>query len=182
MANEISDAAAGFLVGAGEGAQVLLGGLAVQFKLRAGQTAGRLSITEMRLDPYRLVAPHVHADEDEYTYVAAGKIGVRVADEEFEAMRPRLWRLRRRWPMTPDPASRQVSGMGTGQAGLSAIWELSTLAAEWHRTYSGTRPDLARALEFYDRWLPGTMRRIPTSPAHAGRTAFTVTASPASAP
>ena len=41
-----------------------------------------------------------------------------------------------------------------------AIWELSTLAAEWHRTYRGTRPDLARALEFHDRWLPGTMRRI----------------------
>ena len=41
-----------------------------------------------------------------------------------------------------------------------AIWELSTLAAEWHRTYSGSRPDLARALEFHDRWLPGTMRRI----------------------
>jgi hypothetical protein len=41
-----------------------------------------------------------------------------------------------------------------------AIWELSTLAAEWHRTYGGNRPDLARALEFYDRWLPGTMRRI----------------------
>jgi hypothetical protein len=43
---------------------------------------------------------------------------------------------------------------------IHAIWELSTLAAEWHRTYGGTRPDLARALEFYDRWLPGTMRRI----------------------
>jgi hypothetical protein len=43
---------------------------------------------------------------------------------------------------------------------IQAIWELSTLAAEWHRTYSGTRPDLARALEFHDRWLPGTMRRI----------------------
>jgi|SRR5450755_598344 hypothetical protein len=41
-----------------------------------------------------------------------------------------------------------------------AIWELSTLAAEWHRTYSGSHPDLARALEFHDRWLPGTMRRI----------------------
>jgi hypothetical protein len=26
--------------------------------------------------------------------------------------------------------------------------------------YDGERPDLARALEFYDRWLPGTMRRI----------------------
>ena len=41
-----------------------------------------------------------------------------------------------------------------------AIWELSTLAAEWHHTYSTNHPDLARALEFYDRWLPGTMRRI----------------------
>ena len=43
---------------------------------------------------------------------------------------------------------------------IQAIWELSTLASEWHRTYAGARPDLARALEFYDRWLPGTMRRI----------------------
>jgi hypothetical protein len=43
---------------------------------------------------------------------------------------------------------------------IHAIWELSTLAAEWHHTYGGTRPDLARALEFYDRWLPNTMRRI----------------------
>ena len=43
---------------------------------------------------------------------------------------------------------------------IHAIWELSTLAAEWHRTYGAPRADLARALEFYDRWLPGTMRRI----------------------
>jgi hypothetical protein len=43
---------------------------------------------------------------------------------------------------------------------IHAVRELSTLVAEWHRTYGGTRPDLARALEFYDRWLPGTMRRI----------------------
>jgi hypothetical protein len=41
-----------------------------------------------------------------------------------------------------------------------AIWELSTLAAEWHRTYSSNRPSLDRALEFHDRWLPGAMRRI----------------------
>ena len=41
-----------------------------------------------------------------------------------------------------------------------AIWELSTLAAEWHRTYTRNRPSLDRALEFHDRWLPGTMRRI----------------------
>ena len=43
---------------------------------------------------------------------------------------------------------------------IHAVWELSTLAAEWHRAYGGTRPELARALEFYDRWLPNTLRRI----------------------
>jgi hypothetical protein len=43
---------------------------------------------------------------------------------------------------------------------IHAVWELSTLAAEWHRAYSGPHPDLARALEFYHRWPPGTMRRI----------------------
>jgi hypothetical protein len=41
-----------------------------------------------------------------------------------------------------------------------AVWELSTLAAEWHRTYTRNRPSLDRALEFHDRWLPGTIRRI----------------------
>jgi hypothetical protein len=43
---------------------------------------------------------------------------------------------------------------------IHVIWELSTLAAQWHRTYQRARPDLALALEFHDRWLPGTMRRI----------------------
>lgn len=85
MAKEIFQAPPGSLVGIGEGAEVLLGGLAVQFKLRAPHTGGQLSISEMTLDPHRLVPPHVHADEDEYTYVAAGMIGVRVGDEEFEA-------------------------------------------------------------------------------------------------
>ena len=36
---------------------------------------------------------------------------------------------------------------------IHAVWELSTLAAEWHRTYNGGRSNLTRALEFYDRWL-----------------------------
>ena len=43
---------------------------------------------------------------------------------------------------------------------IHAIWELSTLAAEWHRTYRSSHPDLTRALEFHDRWLPGIMRRV----------------------
>jgi hypothetical protein len=47
-----------------------------------------------------------------------------------------------------------------GQNHIHAIWELSTLAAAWRHAYGGQRPDLGRALEFYDRWLPGAMRRI----------------------
>jgi hypothetical protein len=43
---------------------------------------------------------------------------------------------------------------------VHAVWELSTLAAARHHAYGGQHPDLARALDFYDRWLPGTMRRI----------------------
>jgi hypothetical protein len=43
---------------------------------------------------------------------------------------------------------------------IHAIWELSTLAATWQHAYGGPRPDLGRALEFHDRWFPGTMRRI----------------------
>jgi hypothetical protein len=35
-----------------------------------------------------------------------------------------------------------------------------------HVLVSYRRPDLARALEFYDRWLPSTMRRV----AHITRT------------
>ena len=45
-------------------------------------------------------------------------------------------------------------------AQIHAVGELFTLAAAWRHVDSGQRPDLARALEFYDRWLPGTMRRV----------------------
>jgi hypothetical protein len=41
-----------------------------------------------------------------------------------------------------------------------AVWELSTLAAEWRRIYQRSAPDLAGALDFHDRWLPGVARRL----------------------
>jgi hypothetical protein len=41
-----------------------------------------------------------------------------------------------------------------------AVWELSTLAAEWRRIYQRPVPDLAGALDFHDRWLPGVARRL----------------------
>jgi hypothetical protein len=78
--HEIFKAPAGFLVVLARKHRYCPAASPSQFKLRAGQAAGRLSTTKMTLDPHRLVPPHVHADQDEYTYVAAGTIGVRVAD------------------------------------------------------------------------------------------------------
>jgi hypothetical protein len=40
------------------------------------------------------------------------------------------------------------------------LWELSTLAVQWRRAYDRPHPDLALALEWHDRWLPGVMRRV----------------------
>jgi hypothetical protein len=60
------------------------------------------------------------------------------------------------------PDRNAVSAAAAGPAAFTPSWELSTLAAAWHHAYGGQRPDLARALEFYDRWLPGIMRRIAT--------------------
>jgi len=41
-----------------------------------------------------------------------------------------------------------------------ALWELGTIAARWRQAYERDRPDLALALEWQDRWLPGAMHRI----------------------
>jgi hypothetical protein len=43
----------------------------------------------------------------------------------------------------------------------SAIWELSTLHAEWIRTYGDEdNRDLAAALAWHDRYLPGVLARL----------------------
>lgn len=41
-----------------------------------------------------------------------------------------------------------------------AVWELGTIAVAWRRAYVRRRPDLALALDWHDRWLPGAMRRL----------------------
>jgi hypothetical protein len=54
---------------------------------------------------------------------------------------------------------------------IHAIWEVSTLAAEWHRTYGGTRPDLARAWSSTTDGCPAPCAASPTSLATACRSA-----------
>lgn len=47
-----------------------------------------------------------------------------------------------------------------------ALRELGVLAVWWQFVYGRARPDAALALEFHDRWLPGTMRRIAEATQH----------------
>jgi quercetin dioxygenase-like cupin family protein len=71
-----------FTLEATGGKSVALGGLGVQFKLWGDQTQGRLAVVEHPMDAGRLVPPHVHANEDEYSYVLQGEFGVRIGDLE----------------------------------------------------------------------------------------------------
>ncbi len=73
------------LVPAGDAKSVWLGGLGVVFKISGEDTNGTLAIVEHPIEPGRLVPPHQHSREDEYSYVLEGEIGVRIGDQEFTA-------------------------------------------------------------------------------------------------
>lgn len=64
-----------------DGLKVDIGGLGVDFKVWGEATAGGLSIVEHPMEPRRLVPPHVHATEDELSYVLEGTFGARVGDQ-----------------------------------------------------------------------------------------------------
>jgi quercetin dioxygenase-like cupin family protein len=69
----------------GEGRSVWLGGMGVVFKVSGAETGGAFAIVEHPIEPGRLVLPHVHLHEDEYSYVLEGTIGARVGDHEVTA-------------------------------------------------------------------------------------------------
>jgi len=68
--------------GQGEGGS--FGGLGVHFKIDGTRTGGRFSIVEHPIDPRRLIRPHIHSSEDEYSFVIEGLIGARIGDEIVE--------------------------------------------------------------------------------------------------
>jgi mannose-6-phosphate isomerase-like protein (cupin superfamily) len=69
----------------GEGRSVWLGGMGVVFKVSGTATGGAFAVVEHPIEPGRLVLPHVHQHEDEYSYVLEGTIGARVGDHEVVA-------------------------------------------------------------------------------------------------
>ena len=68
-----------------EGRSVWLGGMGVVFKVSGADTGGAFAVVEHPIEPGRLVLPHVHLREDEYSYVLEGTIGARVGDQDVTA-------------------------------------------------------------------------------------------------
>ena len=68
-----------------EGDLVWFGGVGAHFKLSAEQTRGAFSLIVQPVEPGRLVPPHVHWGEDEFSYVLEGELGARVGDQEVVA-------------------------------------------------------------------------------------------------
>jgi quercetin dioxygenase-like cupin family protein len=79
-------AAVRHVVGPDEGEVVHLLALGVRFMIDGETTGGALSLVEHPLPPRALGAPvHTHRNEDEYSYVLEGRVGVQLGDDVLEA-------------------------------------------------------------------------------------------------
>jgi quercetin dioxygenase-like cupin family protein len=70
----------------GDAERADLPGLGNLFLLRGHRTDGRFALVEHTIAPRALAAPiHTHRNEDEYSYVLAGRMGAMVGDDVIEA-------------------------------------------------------------------------------------------------
>ena len=68
------------------GDRVNLLALGVRFMIDAETTGGAFSLVEHPLPPRALGSPlHTHRNEDEYSYILEGRVGVQLGDEVLEA-------------------------------------------------------------------------------------------------
>lgn len=74
------------ILGPAEGESVHLLALGVRFMIDGETTGGAFSLVEHPLPPRALGAPlHTHRNEDEYSYVLEGRLGVQLGEEVLEA-------------------------------------------------------------------------------------------------
>jgi mannose-6-phosphate isomerase-like protein (cupin superfamily) len=73
-------------VGPGDGERADFPALGNRFIVRSDDTGGRFALIEHTVSPRSLGAPtHVHANEDEYSYVLSGELGVQLGEEVLAA-------------------------------------------------------------------------------------------------
>ncbi len=74
------------VLGPDEGERVHLLALGVRFMIDGTQTGGAFSLVEHPLPPRALGSPiHTHANEDEYSYILEGRVGLQLGEELIDA-------------------------------------------------------------------------------------------------
>jgi mannose-6-phosphate isomerase-like protein (cupin superfamily) len=74
------------IVGPADGAEGFLGSIGVRFMIDGSEADERFSLVEHPMSPRALAAPlHLHAREDEYSYVLEGRMGALLGDDVVEA-------------------------------------------------------------------------------------------------
>ena len=145
-----------------ESRSISLGGLGVIHKFSGQDTGGSFSIVEHPLQPGTLAAPpHTHLNEDEYSYVLEGEVGVQIGEQEFTAL-PGAYILKPRgvphtfWNAGVVPARIiEIISPAGFEKYFDEIGEVISEAA------SG-EPDVAKIMEIAGRYgLSMQMERIP---------------------
>ncbi|HET7571676.1 MAG TPA: cupin domain-containing protein [Gaiellaceae bacterium] len=74
------------ILGPDAGESVNLLALGVRFMVEGASTGAAFALVEHPLPPRALGAPvHTHANEDEYSYVLEGRLGIQLGDDVLEA-------------------------------------------------------------------------------------------------
>src|SRR5579872_2182821 len=74
------------VIGPTDGKAGFLGSIGVRFMIEGVEAGNRFSMVEHPMSPRALAAPlHRHHNEDEYSFVLAGRMGALLGDEHLEA-------------------------------------------------------------------------------------------------
>ena len=86
MSEEPMSAEERVVIAPGEGYSISLGGLGIIHKLSGEDTGGSFAIVEHPLQPGALAAPpHTHLNEDEFSLVLEGEVGVQIGERVYRA-------------------------------------------------------------------------------------------------
>jgi mannose-6-phosphate isomerase-like protein (cupin superfamily) len=74
------------IIGPDDGDRADFPALRNRYILRGADTGGGFALIEHEILPRSLAAPiHTHRDEDEYSYVVSGRVGIQIGDDVLEA-------------------------------------------------------------------------------------------------
>ena len=129
-----------------------------RYGIGADETDGRLSMLEVTIPPRTLIKPHTHTNEDEFSLVLSGPIGLRSGDETVEEVPTGTWLVKPRsvphamWNLADEPA-RVLEVVMPG--GLERYFEeiepvLREHGPEWTKRYAALAE--AYGLTILDEW------------------------------